>query len=148
PAEEPGDSAALPRSGLPVAPAGLRGNRRRPHRAPPPGQPADDVAGIRPPRLRRSGLLPLEPPRGPMNPVPFDVRDGATLIEFPEASEEDANRASVALGVRLRGMPGVRDAIPGARSLLVVFDPRRISHERLRGAIVGPLIARTSTEAR
>ena len=80
-----------------------------------------------------------------MRPAVFDLRDGAMLVEFPEASDEEANRACVALGARLRADPGVgggvRDAIPGARSLLIVFDPRRLSSAALRDAVGGPLVA-------
>ncbi|HEY4228708.1 MAG TPA: 5-oxoprolinase subunit PxpB, partial [Thermoanaerobaculia bacterium] len=77
-----------------------------------------------------------------MTPVAFfDVRDGVVLLEFPEASDEEANRACVALGARLRADWGfgVHDAIPGARSLLIVFDPLRLSSAALRDAAGGPL---------
>jgi len=42
------------------------------------------------------------------------------LVEFPDMTDEEANRAAVALGGRLRGNGNVEDAIPAARSLLVV----------------------------
>ncbi len=66
-----------------------------------------------------------------------DVRDGALLVDFPDTSEEQANRVCVALGERLRSvkMRGVLDAIPGARSLLILFDPARVTRKRLSGAI-------------
>ncbi len=62
-----------------------------------------------------------------------DVRDGALLVEYPEHSDDEANRAAVALGVRLRARSrrGVLDAVPAARSLLVVFDPSRASRRGL-----------------
>ncbi len=49
------------------------------------------------------------------------------------ASEQKANRAAVALGVglRARGRRGVLDAVPAARTLLVVFDPSRVSRRGL-----------------
>src|SRR5260370_11686743 len=53
------------------------------------------------------------------------VVDGALLVDFPEVSTPEANRLGVAWGehVMLRGRSGVLDAIPGARTLLVLFDP-------------------------
>jgi len=66
-------------------------------------------------------------------PAIRDVRDGAVLVEYPESSDREANRAAVTLGIRLRarGKGGVLDAVPGARSLLVVFDPSRLSRSGL-----------------
>jgi KipI family sensor histidine kinase inhibitor len=65
------------------------------------------------------------------------VRDGVALLDLPEASDEEANRACVALAARLRGRRtlGLRDAVPGARSLLIVFDPLRLSSEVLRATV-------------
>jgi KipI family sensor histidine kinase inhibitor len=56
-----------------------------------------------------------------------DVSEGTFLVEFPDASDFDANRLAVALADRLgRHSPrGLLDAIPGARTLFVVFDPGR-----------------------
>jgi len=67
------------------------------------------------------------------DPSLVDVRDGVLLVEYPEASEEVANRAAVLLARRLTGgaQPGILDAIPAARSLLVIFDGRRLSRGRL-----------------
>jgi KipI family sensor histidine kinase inhibitor len=67
-----------------------------------------------------------------------DVRDGIALLDLPEASDEEANRAFVALAQRLRGRAGVHDAIPGARSLLIQFDPRRVSTAALRELTAHP----------
>jgi antagonist of KipI len=55
-----------------------------------------------------------------------DVSEDTFLVEFPEAPDSDANRFAVALADRLgRHSPrGLLDAIPGARTLFVVFDPR------------------------
>jgi KipI family sensor histidine kinase inhibitor len=61
-------------------------------------------------------------------PVLVDLRDGAMLVEFPDLSDEEANRAAVALGARLRRSQ-VEDAIPAARSLLVAYDPDRFGRE-------------------
>ena len=67
----------------------------------------------------------------------FGVRDGVLLVDYPEASEEEANRASVSLARRLSGgaAPGILDTIPGARTLLVVFDPARLTRRRLESEI-------------
>ncbi|MEP6802518.1 MAG: urea amidolyase family protein [Acidobacteriota bacterium] len=61
------------------------------------------------------------------------VSDGALLVEFPDASDEEANRSAVALAKSLasRFRGGLEDAVPGARTLFCAFDPGRISHEEL-----------------
>lgn len=61
------------------------------------------------------------------------VSDGAILVEFPEASEDEANRSAVALA---RALARSRDrapddAVPGARTLFCAFDPGRVSHREL-----------------
>lgn len=55
-----------------------------------------------------------------------DVSEGSFLVEFPGRSDSDANRTAVSLAERLskRNLRGVLDAIPGARTLFVLFDPR------------------------
>ncbi len=67
-------------------------------------------------------------------PVLVDLRDGAMLVEFPELSDEEANRAAVALGARLRRSQ-VEDAIPAARTLLVAYDPDRFDREAIAAAV-------------
>lgn len=66
-------------------------------------------------------------------PVPNfrEIADGALLARFPEASEREANHAAVALSAAAMGIDGVLGAIPGARSLLMIFEPAAISGERL-----------------
>ncbi len=61
------------------------------------------------------------------------VSDGAILVEFPEASDDEANRSAVALGRALALSPerAPDDAVPGARTLFCAFDPGRISHREL-----------------
>jgi KipI family sensor histidine kinase inhibitor len=73
----------------------------------------------------------VEPPRL------RDVRDGALLVEHPGLPDDDANRAAVALGRALLASaePGLLDAIPGARALLVLFEPERLPRERLAAAL-------------
>ena len=65
------------------------------------------------------------------------VRDGVSLVEYPEASEDEANREAIALARLLRGpdRSGILDAIPAARTLLVLFDPARLSVEVLEGEV-------------
>lgn len=62
------------------------------------------------------------------------VRDGVLLADLPGVSEERANEACVALAERLRAsrVRGLLDAVPGACSLLLIFDPLRVCAERVR----------------
>ena len=68
------------------------------------------------------------------------MRDGALLVEYPGHSEEKANRAAVSLSRRLRALAGagLLDAIPGAQTILVLFDPARLSRRRLAEEIARP----------
>lgn len=67
----------------------------------------------------------------------FDVAEGAVLVEYPGASEEEANRRAVAAARRLSARPldGFLGSVPGARTLLVVFDPLAFSRRRLEEEI-------------
>jgi len=71
-----------------------------------------------------------------VKPTFVDLRDGLVLADFPGASDDAANRAAVALARSLAPLrsSGLRDAIPAARTLLLSFDPRRLSHESVRAA--------------
>jgi KipI family sensor histidine kinase inhibitor len=71
-----------------------------------------------------------------------DVGVGATVVEYPGRSDEEANRRAVALGRALLdgAAAGIRDAIPGARTLLLRFDPAVLSHAGARALL-------SSTEA-
>lgn len=55
-----------------------------------------------------------------------EVSEGSFLVQFPGRSDFDANRTAVSLAERLsrRRLPGILDAIPGARTLFVLFDPQ------------------------
>jgi KipI family sensor histidine kinase inhibitor len=88
--------------------------------------------------------------RRPIPTLLRDVRDGVVLLDLPEASDEEANQACVALAARLRGRktPGLRDAVPGARSLLIAFDPLRLSAATLRDLVGGALAAEPDAHAR
>ncbi len=61
------------------------------------------------------------------------MAEGAVLFEYPEASEEEANQRAVAAArwLATRSPAGFLDAVPGARTLLVLFDPRRLARGRL-----------------
>ena len=67
----------------------------------------------------------------------LDIAEGAILLEHPDSSEEDANRRAVAAARRLAAqpLPGFLDAVVGARTLLVEFDPFRGSRERFAQAV-------------
>ena len=58
------------------------------------------------------------------------VVDGAILLEYPGEPDGRANRAAVAVAAALARKPaaGLLDAIPGARTLLVLFDPDVLDH--------------------
>ncbi len=62
-----------------------------------------------------------------------DVRDGVILVEYPGRSGDEANLAAVSLARELREARevGFLDAVAGARTLLVVFDPDRLTLGRL-----------------
>jgi KipI family sensor histidine kinase inhibitor len=83
----------------------------------------------------------------------FRVRElveGFLLVEFPGASEDSANRVAVTAARRLAGRPGLLDAIPGARTLFLVCDPRafpRPALERDLEAAVSDADARTRSRA-
>ena len=55
------------------------------------------------------------------------VGDGGVLLDWPSASDAEANRRARAIAERLRGAPprGFEDCVVGARSLLLVFEPLR-----------------------
>ena len=71
-----------------------------------------------------------------LHPVFKDLRDGLVLVDFPGLSDDAANRAAVALARALAPLHsrGLWDAIPAARTLLLSFDPRRLSHAAARRA--------------
>ena len=56
----------------------------------------------------------------------FRIRElvpGSILVEFPGASEDSANRASIAAARALAGRPDLLDAVPGARTLFLTIGP-------------------------
>ncbi|MFL5311662.1 MAG: 5-oxoprolinase subunit PxpB, partial [Myxococcales bacterium] len=74
-----------------------------------------------------------------MTPALRHVVDGAVLVEYPGAPDAEANRAAVAVAAALaeRQPPGVLDAIPGARTLLVLFDPDVLDHPAAEELLLG-----------
>ena len=62
-----------------------------------------------------------------------DLTEGAVLVEYPEAGEQEANGLAIAASRRLASEKpaGFLDSVPGARTLLVLFDPRLLDRERL-----------------
>ncbi|PYQ64870.1 MAG: allophanate hydrolase [Acidobacteria bacterium] len=62
-----------------------------------------------------------------------DVSESSFLAEFPDVSAEEANRSAVALADRLARKPvsGLLDAIPGATTLFLLFDPHVVDREKL-----------------
>jgi len=58
------------------------------------------------------------------------VVDGAALLEYPGEPDASANRAAVAVAraLSLRRPAGLLDTVPGARTLLVLFDPEVLEH--------------------
>ena len=67
-------------------------------------------------------------------PAFCDLSDGAAVVEHPGLSDAEANRAAVALADALgkASIEGLRDAIPGARTLFLAFDPLVLPHDALR----------------
>jgi KipI family sensor histidine kinase inhibitor len=64
-----------------------------------------------------------------------DIADGAVLVEFPQHGTERANEAAVRLWrqLSLRRPAGFLDAVVGARTLLVLFDPATFAPGALEG---------------
>ncbi|HYB53964.1 MAG TPA: 5-oxoprolinase subunit PxpB, partial [Thermoanaerobaculia bacterium] len=74
----------------------------------------------------------------PPKPSYADLGDGAAVVEYPELSDTDANAAAVGLAGALASpaIPGLRDAIPGARTLSLAFDPYTLPHEAMRREVL------------
>jgi KipI family sensor histidine kinase inhibitor len=65
--------------------------------------------------------------------VVADLADGAARIAFPGLSDREANQRAAELSGALSAArePGFEDAVVGARTLLVLFDPARVSAKSL-----------------
>src|SRR3954447_17655621 len=72
------------------------------------------------------------------------LTDGAVLAGYPELAELAANQAAraVAAGLSRESPAWLLDAIPAARTLLVLFDPDRLAHSE-----VEKVLSRASTAA-
>src|SRR5262249_26277066 len=81
------------------------------------------------PRFARKALNEVDRP-----PRMRDVADGAALVNFPDASEEASNHRSVSIAEALAADPpeGFLAGVPGAATLLLLFDPLRLPAEALR----------------
>lgn len=68
--------------------------------------------------------------------------DRAMVVEFGDAIDEGLNAAVMALDARLQAMrlPGVQEAVPTYRSLMIHYDPLVLPPERLR-AVAAELAA-------
>jgi KipI family sensor histidine kinase inhibitor len=75
-----------------------------------------------------------------MRCVTRDVVDGALLVEFPSLSEQEANASAAALARKLISgqVPGVHDAVPGARTLLLIFDLDRFDRGAFEELLKSP----------
>ena len=62
-----------------------------------------------------------------------DVSEGSFLLEFPDSSDHEGNGAAIAIAARLsaRCPRGLLDAIPGAKTLFILFDPRTVDRDAL-----------------
>jgi KipI family sensor histidine kinase inhibitor len=85
-----------------------------------------------------------------MRPAVRHVVDGAVLLEFPGEPDARANREAVAVAAALarRQPAGLLDAIPGARTLLVLFDPEVLDHPAAEELLLGVEPVERSAEPR
>jgi KipI family sensor histidine kinase inhibitor len=83
-------------------------------------------------------------------PAVRHVVDGAVLLEYPGEPDARANRAAIAVAAALaRQRPaGVLDAIPGARTLLVLFDPEALQHATMEDLLLRTEAVEESSEPR
>ena len=78
------------------------------------------------------------------------VVDGAVLLEWPGEADAAANRAAVAVAraLSLRRPAGLLDTVPGARTLLVLFDPEVLEHAAAEELLLGIDAVHEEAEAR
>jgi antagonist of KipI len=78
------------------------------------------------------------------------LADGAVLAGYPDLAEPAANQAARALAAGLsREAPAwLFDAIPAARTLLVLFDPDRLGHPAVEERLLRGAAAPSPAEAR
>jgi len=85
-----------------------------------------------------------------MNRATRDVVDGALLVEFPGSTDEKANAAAAAIAQSLSRapFPGLYDAVPGARTLLVLFDPEFVDRAALQQILDDEVLESAAAPAR
>jgi len=82
------------------------------------------------------------------------VADGSLLVQYPDASDEEANAAAVRLARALDSTnpEGLLDLVPGARTLFVSYDPAIVSEDdvayRIAAASLGENAGRFPREHR
>ena len=76
-----------------------------------------------------------QPPPSP--PLVAPLGDMGLLVRFSGALDETANRSAIAFARRLdRAKPeGVSEIAPGLVSVLLTYDPGKVSYERLAGEV-------------
>lgn len=70
-------------------------------------------------------------------PLILPLGDRGLLIRFGETLSDAANRAAIALAARIgtAAIPGVVEVAPNLISVLVLYDPAKLSFDRLAGEI-------------
>jgi KipI family sensor histidine kinase inhibitor len=70
-------------------------------------------------------------------PLILPLGDRGLLVRFGEALSDDANRAAIALAARVEAatIPGVVEVVPNLVSVLVRYEPAKLTFDRLAGEI-------------
>lgn len=70
-------------------------------------------------------------------PLILPLGDRGLLVRFGETLSDDANRAAIALAGRVEtsAIPGVLEVVPNLISVLLCYDPARLTFDRLAGEI-------------
>lgn len=73
----------------------------------------------------------------PVLPLILPLGDRGLLVRFGEALSDDANRAAIALAghIGAAAIPDVLEVVPNLISVLVRYEPARLTFERLAGEI-------------
>jgi KipI family sensor histidine kinase inhibitor len=78
-----------------------------------------------------------QPEPVPVPPLILPLGDRGLLVRFGEALSDDANRAAIALAGRIEAaaIADVLEVVPNLISVLVRYEPARLTFERLAGEI-------------
>jgi KipI family sensor histidine kinase inhibitor len=78
-----------------------------------------------------------QPEPTPVLPLILPLGDRGLLVRFGEALSDDANRAAIALAghIEAAAIPDVLEVVPNLISVLVRYEPARLTFERLAGEI-------------